>query len=261
MRSPRRYAFGVVLTFCLLAMAPAADPPPAGKKSPAKTKESNPPAEGRLAIRRHVAKKAGRGPVVVAVPGKDAWAFCAEQYLDHEKNPRALYGLIGNHLLTAESQFLSSKKIADRRKGLGMALEACNCATHDLKDKWLATQIATVYLRPNVDAADRVRWKYLNAQTVLEAMADAYASAEDAHNLAETYELMIELAPNRNTADAARMRLATLLARHGAYEPALNHLRAIDDDAGVAGARRLIPEFEAKLKEKQAEKQAKELRP
>jgi hypothetical protein len=243
-------------------MAPAADPPP-GKKSTSNVKEnrSDPAAEGRLAIRRHVAKKAGRRAVIVAVTGKDAWAFCAEQYLDHEKDPRALYGLIGNHLLTADSQFLSSKKIVERRKGLGMALEACNCATHDLKDKWLATQIATVYLRPNLDAADRVRWKYLNAQTVLEAMADAYAAAQDAHNLAETYQSMIELAPNRNTADAARMRLATLLARHGAYEPALNHLRAIDDDSGVAGAKRLIPEFEAKLKEKQAEKQAKELRP
>jgi hypothetical protein len=243
-----RVRAAVILLLLLAGMVQAADP--------AKEKELT-PEQRKQALRRYLQKKAGRPPTGVASPKKDAWVWSNQQYLDYEKSPQALYALISNHLLLADRRYLYRTEIAERRQGLGLGLEACRCATHMLKDKWMAIEICEVYVRPNLDASTQEHWKYLGKQNNLEAVADAYAFVEDAPKLAEVYKLMVDNAHNRNTADAARMRLAQVLARQEKYEEAIKYLKEIDDKAGVAGAKRLLPDYQAKLKAQSA----KEKRP
>lgn len=188
-----------------------------------------------------------------ALPTKSPWVWCWEQYEAVPKqNPKVLYGLIADHLLIADTRYLKSKEIEERRKGLGMAVEACRCATHRLKDTALAVQIAEGYLKPHLDDADSVQFKYLGRANVIEAIVDVYAEAKDAPKLIDAFKLLVRDAPNRNTADAGRLRLAQVLDRQGEYAEAIRYLKEIDDKEGVAGAKRLIPELEKKLKAKQA---------
>lgn len=207
--------------------------------------------EMKQAIRFYLQKKSGKVASGDGVPDKSPWVWCGEQYLANKKNPKELYRLIGEHLLIADKRYLNSQDVETRRKGLGMAFQACQCSTHTLLDKWLSVQITEAYLEPHLEDADPRHWKYLGKQQILEGMASAYAEARDADKYMEILKRLIYNAHNRNTADGARMRLAQMLDRKGQYEEAIRCLQEIDEKAGVGGARRLIPDIEKKLKMKQ----------
>lgn len=205
----------------------------------------------RDTVRRYLSQKTGKTATGAAVPKGSPWVWCAEQYEAVPKqDPKVLYGLIAEHLAIAEKRFLQAKTVEDRRKGLGMVSEACQCAGQRLKDDWLAVQICEGYLIPNLEAADDRHWKYLGRQQILETIADVYAQAKDADKFIRTLQAILENAHNRNTADAARLRLAQMLDKQGKYQEALRYLKEIDEKEGVGGARKLIPEIEKKLKAK-----------
>jgi tetratricopeptide (TPR) repeat protein len=210
------------------------------------------PAEIQQNIRRYLMRKTRRVAAGSALPAKTPWVWCWEQYEAVPKqDPKGIYALVSEHLAIADRRYLNSKTVEERRKGLGMAVEACRCATHRLKDATLAVQIAEGYLKPHLDDADSVQWKYLGRQNVIEAIVDVFAEAKDAPKLIEAFKLLVRDAPNRNTGDAARLRLAQVLDRQGEYAEAIRYLKEIDDKEGVAGAKRLIPELEKKLKAKE----------
>ena len=219
------------------------------------TAEGPPPTlpEMQKEIRAYLTKKAGRAPLGTAVPNKSPWVWCEEQYEAVPKqDPKVLYSLISEHLAIAEARFLRKDNVEERRKGLGMVSEACQCASHRIKDHWLAVKICEAHLMPHMEAADSRHWKYLGRQNLLEVIADVYAQANDPKKFIEVLKLILENAHNRNTADAARSRLAQMLAKQGEFKEAIRLLKEIDENEGVAGAKRLIPVFEKKL---QAQKQ------
>lgn len=226
-------------------------PKGADKAADAKDKKGPNLAPMKQALQRYLTDKSGRAAAGTAVPAKASpWVWCWESYEAVPKqDPKVLYALVAEHLLVADKRYLGRKEVEERRKGLGIAVEASGCAVHRLKDTKLAVQICEAYIRPNLDAADENSWKYLSTENVIEAIVDAYAAAEDAPKMGEALKLLIEKADDRNTADAARLRLAQVLARQGEYEEAIRHLKDIDPEAGVGGGRRLIGEYEKKLQE------------
>lgn len=202
-------------------------------------------------IGKHITQKTGRPIAGTSVPKGSPWVWAIETYEAVPKQePKILYGWVGEHLAVADKRYLGSDKTEERRKGLGLACEACNCAAHRLKDPNLAVQICEVYIVPNLDAADIRHWKYLGKQNVLEVIVGAYAEAKDADKMADALRLCIDNAHNRNTADAARLRLAQVLMKQEKYAEALEHLNEIHPDEGVGGGRSLIPEVEKMLKAK-----------
>jgi tetratricopeptide (TPR) repeat protein len=228
---------------------------PANKSADVK---APPPAEIQQNLRKYLYQKSGRLTSGTALPTKSPWVWCWEQYEAAAKqDPKVLYALIAEHLAIADKRYFTNKVIEERRKGLGMTVEASRCALYRLKDTALAVQICEGYLKPHLDDADTAQWKHLGRQNVIEAITDVYAEAKDAPKLIEAFKMLITDAPNRNTADAGRLRLAQVLDRQGEYEEAIRVLKEIDDKEGVGGAKRLIPELEKKLKAKQA----KEKRP
>ncbi|MBY0522744.1 MAG: tetratricopeptide repeat protein [Gemmataceae bacterium] len=208
-------------------------------------------AETKQAILKHIVQKTGKPVLGTSVPKGSPWVWAMETYeATPKQDPKLLYGWVGEHLVVADKRYLASKQVEERRKGLGLVCEACNCAAHRLKDTKLAVQICETYVLPNIDAADERHWKYLGKQNILEVAVGAYAEAKDADNMAEMLKLCIENAHNRNTADGARLRLARVLERQEKYEEALKYLKEIDPNEGVGGGRLLIPDIEKKLKAK-----------
>jgi len=199
----------------------------------------------------YLLKKSGKAPVATGTPKKTPWVWCWEHYEKAPKgNQQALYSMISDHLAVADRAFLQSKEAEQRRKGLGMAFEATRCALARLGDKELAQQLCEAYLVPHLDDADSVPWNYLAKQNILEGIADVYAEAKNAKKLTETFQQLIASAPNQNTADAARLRLAQLLAREGKNDAAIQLLKEIDGKEGIGTGKALLAELEKKVKGK-----------
>lgn len=216
----------------------------------AKTPVPTPAALAKMKLDTHqyLYQKTGRVATGRLAPNDLTWFSCAEQYSTHAKNPKTLYALIDETLAAADARYLKSKEVETRRRGLGIAVEACRCAIDQLKDRKLAVAICESYLRPHLNDADERHWKYLGKQNVLEVMADSFAEAEDAEKFMEVLVQLVENAHNQNTGDGARLRLAQVLDRAEKYPEALAVLKEIDEKAGVGGARRLIPLIEKKVK-------------
>jgi hypothetical protein len=210
-------------------------------------------SEARKELFDYLAEKCGRKPSGRSGPpaGKLPRAWTWEQYKTNEKNPKMLYYHISEHLQLVDKRYLSSKDEQVKRQGLGILVEACRCAYSRLKDQQLAKMICEVYLEPNLELADPRPWKYIAKPHIRELMASVYAELKDAPKLTEIYRKMVEEAPDRNTADGARLRLAQMLDRQERYEEAIKVLKEIDDHAGVEGGKRLISVIERKLKDKQ----------
>lgn len=96
----------------------------------------------------------------------------------------------------------------------------------------------------------------LSKETTIETVIDVYAVAEDAPKLMEAFKLMLAHARTPNKADSVRLRMAHALTKQGEYEEAIECLKAITEKEGITG-RRLIPELEKKLREKQQKEEGK----
>jgi hypothetical protein len=205
--------------------------------------------------------KTGDASVTVnAIPSTDvnAWAL-AGQYESKATDTPSLYRLVGEHLLIAD-HLLKDPALAQRRRGLAFALQAVRGARKQLKDYALASAIADAFLLPSLaETADERATEWLSRLNVIEEACAAYKLARDPARQVIGYQLMLEHAPNRNTADFARYQLAQLSVKAGDGEKALNLLRSIDpNNGGMAGLRRLIPGIERKF---QLDKSRKEPNP
>lgn len=104
---------------------------------------------------------------------------------------------------------------------------------------------------PHIDDAHPVHYDYMSKQNILEAAVRAYGKAENADKFERALKMVLDNAHNANTADGARLRLATFLDRQGRYAEALDYLKQIGEKNGVEGARAMIPDIEKKLKNKE----------
>jgi tetratricopeptide (TPR) repeat protein len=178
---------------------------------------------------------------------KDAWDFARMQERVSDDSKK-LYHLLGEQLLAAD-YLLQSEDLAQRQKGLAMAIQAGRGARRLLNDAELASAIADAFLLPNVkDSADEKPYVWLSRGNVIEEAIAAYKLAGDTVRQAAAYQMLLEFAPNRNTADFARVRLAELSQREGNHRRALEYLKEVEPGSGgMSAVRRLIPGIEKKL--------------
>jgi tetratricopeptide (TPR) repeat protein len=196
-----------------------------------------------------LAKSGARKVAVSVIPevDVDAWAFARNQERV-SGDSKKLYQLLGEQLLAAD-YLLQSIDLAQRQRGLAMAIQAGRGARRLLNDAELASAIADAFLLPNVkQTADEKPYVWLSRSNVIEEAIAAYQLAGDKARQAVAYQMLLEFAPNRNTADFARVRLAELNQQGGNYRQALEYLKAVaPGSGGMSAVRRLIPGVEKKL--------------
>jgi tetratricopeptide (TPR) repeat protein/DNA-directed RNA polymerase subunit RPC12/RpoP len=206
-------------------------------------------AAKRKTVRRILEKSGTEKISIRAIPeaDKNAWALARKQEA-LSGNPAKLYELLGEHLLAADHLLQHSER-AQRQKGLAIAVQAARAARRLLNDAELAAAIADAFLLPHVEsAADERPYVWLSRDNVFDEAIAAYKLAGDVLRQTAAYQMMLQLAPNRNTADFARLRLAQLCQKEGDHRRALDYLKAIHaQPGGMSGVRRLIPGIEKKL--------------
>jgi tetratricopeptide (TPR) repeat protein len=206
-------------------------------------------AERQQSVRRYLLQKTG--PVSPpAAPAEDAYLWCRRRYeaASKQKDARTvLYRLIHMDVRLAEKLLIGPK--ADQKlEGLGVALEAAEWSSNQLKDHPLAVAICNAYVMPNLEFADRRHWIVLGNHDIVERSIVIYLDAGDKTRYVEAYQVLLKIAHNRNTADAARVRLAEEMEKQGKYAEAIRYLQEIDDNEGLGGAKLRIPVLQAKLK-------------
>jgi tetratricopeptide (TPR) repeat protein len=208
------------------------------------------PDNAKMWLVYRVMEKSGAASIsatVIPVMDKNAWAF-ARQYEANAKDPKKLYALLGQHLLMAE-HLLGQTDLSLRRKGLAIAVQAANGAADQLKDPALAVAISDAFLLPNFEEVGHDRpSEWLSKVSVLEEAIVAYIKADDEVRQYAAYQLLLKLAPDRNTADFVRFKIAQLDTKAGRHEQALKFLNGIEPGkGGMSGVRRLMPGIERKL--------------
>ncbi len=145
---------------------------------------------------------------------------CIIQYQQSADNQRTLNRLVLFHLVFADNQ-LSSADLSVQKNGFAIAYEAANAAASIIKNNNLAFGIVQSFLVPNIKLAPKERWQYRSAEDLLLFYANVSAIASDYPALEEAYRLIISTTSSANTADAARIRLITVLECDKKYAEAL----------------------------------------
>jgi hypothetical protein len=205
-------------------------------------------ADQKLKIHDYILGKVN-GPIAVdSIPDGDinGW-WCVRQYDAAGGDQVALYRLVGQHLLMGEYLLAQTGK-EQKLRGLGIILQAGRYASMKLKDNYLASAICDAMILPNISAAAAQPRVWLGKDKVIAQTVYIYKATGNQDGLVKSYKMLLKNAPNRNTEDAARMRLSQIAESKGNYLEALNYLKAIDPNHGMSGARKHIPLLEKKLK-------------
>lgn len=206
-------------------------------------------AEAQREVERHLVAKAGPSLGFIPIPqGQDAERWkAAEKYQNTGLTKPKQYGMIAMDLKNARSLLTRSDGYA-RRNGLGMALETARVAFWNLRDYRLSALICDAYAIPYLGVAHPDPTNGMSKQDILPEIATRYFEAKEIAKFTECYRLLLECAPNRNTADAARMRIAQGLELQGNIREAIEYLEQIDPQDSMRGARERIPILKNKLK-------------
>ena len=245
-----------VLLIALIAIAwtnccgwcDADNAPSASQPADASQSKANPGlAKRRAELRGYLQKQSGVRPEAPTVPlNKPADFWVAHtQYRAAKGDKKKLYGLISQHLQLA-GILLVRENVEVQRSGLGVLLLARRCATDDLKDHHLATEICEAWMRPNLDRAHAEAWQYLSRMRLVEEIYDAYAVANRHPEAAEAAQLWIKTADNSNKRDAGRIRLAKALDKQGQTAEAIRVLEEVTDRS-LVGIKSVIPKLREKL--------------
>jgi tetratricopeptide (TPR) repeat protein len=212
-------------------------------------------AELQQSVRRYLLQKTG--PVLPpAAPAEDAYLWSRRRYeaASKQKDARTvLYRLVHMDVRLAE-KLLTGPKAEQKLEGLGVALEAAWWSSNQLKDHPLGVAISSAYLMPNLDSADHRHWNVLSKQHIVEQAIVIYQDAGEKAKYVEAYQVMLKIAHNRNTADAARVRLAEEMEKQGKYAEAIRYLQEVHDNEGLGGAKLRIPVLQVKLESAEKKK-------
>ncbi len=182
----------------------------------------------------------------------------AQPELDLKPNEVAIESLkrktrqvIYAHLLVAEDILQKAAKISDptaraaqQRRVIQLAGAAAMYAGLRLEDSVLALQIREVYQLPYLDAASSDGQDMISKEQILGQVAASYNRTEQITPEIAALKALIEVATTRNSADAARSKLAQAYAKKGDYARAIAYLEAIRDPS-IKGAKQLIPTYQA----------------
>jgi tetratricopeptide (TPR) repeat protein len=207
------------------------------------------PEQLKTSIARTILEKSAKEKISVAsIPYKEknGW-WCTKYYNGATENPKQFYQYVGEHLLIANHYLLEGKDALQKREGLAVALHAAAALNDESNDHDLAAAICDAYVLPNLDAAEPGQCEWASKRNVIEQVAIIYEDAKQTSKMEKAFKLLLETAPNRNTADYARYKLAQLCYQKGRYDEALQHLKDIDSKEGMGGAKELISVVEKKI--------------
>jgi pentatricopeptide repeat protein len=174
-----------------------------------------------------------------------AW-WCARQYDTASGDAKILNGQIAEHLLMAD-YLLNEKAESDKRRGLGLVLQASRCALIRLKDKELALAITDAYLLPSLQVADEKPTGWLSKRNVIEHAIRVYGETGQTDKLIAAYKMFIAAAPSKNAADFARIQLAQIHAKNGRFEEAKQFLSEMEEEKTKAVGQKMMKSLEVKL--------------
>lgn len=173
-----------------------------------------------------------------------------------DKNLAYIY----ENLLVAEEFWQKAQETSDaealtqqQQLVLNLAHSAALCASLRLNDYSLVVQIREAYQLPYLSVAPSDATNVVSKERILENINSDYQRISATHKEIAALKALIELASNRNVADAARSKLAQAYAGTGDYERAIAYLQAIQDPS-ISGAKKLIPKYQALFAKQQAGK-------
>lgn len=204
----------------------------------------------KRAIRTQVQRKAGsRFPPEVTASMVQPYDYyrCVKDYDAAKGDSRRLYQAVERHLAVAAELLRANRPPEVRRSGLGVCYFVARCTSERLKDEDLASAICQAWLMPHLDVADDRHWKLISRLTILQTSTMIYLEAKEFSQAEAAARIWIETAHNRNAADAGRLRLAQSLDAQGKIADAIVVLEAIEDQASLSGAKKMIPALRLKL--------------
>jgi tetratricopeptide (TPR) repeat protein len=224
------------------------------EKSALAQPQSVPSAQSQLkrSIARKILERSGQDTIAVTTlpkGDKDGW-WCVKWYDSAADEPKRLYRYLGEHLLIADHYLANGENIAQKRQGLGIALHAATALNDGNVDRTLAAAICDAFVLPNLELAAPGQCDWTSERNILEQLGIIFEEAKLPAKVEAVYKLLLEKAPNRNTADYARYKLAQLYFEKARYEEALACLKAIDPKEGMGGVKEFIPVVEKKMQGK-----------
>ena len=216
-------------------------------------------ADLRIELQRKSGVRSGDKPTIPR--GKPADHYeCSRQYRAAKGNAKALYALIASHLRMAEALF-EQDDVEVKRSGLGVVDQTLLCCLLDLKDYALGADICDVWLMPNIDDATMQSFEILCRYRLLIAARGLYVKAGRHERALEVAKEARDIAPSRNSADAARIQVALSLDALGHFAVAIQSLEQIEDGSLRGAKEELIPVLKKKLATEQAKPKSEEKKP
>jgi hypothetical protein len=174
--------------------------------------------------------------------------FCAQLYRAHAEDAVAEYRLLDGFLQVAD-QLLTRPDSQQGATALGIALEATRCASLTLQDSHLAGLLCAGYLLPNLAYTPQNAWEDLSTEDILTTVASVYGATAEMDKQMDALHILIDTTDDRNTADAARVRLIGLYRLVGNYADALDTLDKIDPTGELAGVLSIRPDIVRQLQQ------------
>jgi hypothetical protein len=183
--------------------------PDASKIAMASAKPST-PDELYAALAPYLQLRAGQ-PIDTrdAATDADTVEFFLDQFKPAAKDAKALYKLVGEHLLYADAMATLNSDLR-KRQAVAAALAATRAASELLDDTWLAARASEAVLLPKLAVADKAQGP-LSRHAVLSAVVAAHA--DDPPGLAAAFKRLVDSTP---PADAGPLLLELARACHAA---------------------------------------------
>lgn len=182
------------------------------------------------------------------------------------KNDAEIYGLVGDHLLLADT-LLRSRYANTRLTGVDVARVAATCLSERLKNPLLAVRVADAYLLPNYRELDEGDVGVLTRVGIVQKMLDLLQAVQrapdvsdedrykEAMRLIEANRLLIMVTRDESNADYARWDIAKILEKYGRFEEAIRYLNEVNPIGNQRAALNEIPRLQAKVDAQKKEAQ------
>lgn len=208
--------------------------------------------EAQKDVFAYLTKKVGKEVKAPQFPSDSLVSWALKNYQLAGNDPQRLYTAVYEQLLVVQTLGAEDNP-QQKRRALRLTHNANFKVATRLHDTWLSARLFDAFVLPNIEAAP-VGKGTLSRARLLQDAASAYRLAGDKHKQEVTLRLLVAVSENDKDidgADWARVKLADVLGTQGSFAQAAEQLKAVTS-INMEGAKRRIPELEAKAKAKAA---------